>query len=524
MKMYPAIMMAAVTSLFTVPASAEVINAVIRLKETVPLEQLAKNVSSPDSDRYGKFYSPEEIAQLSGPDAGSYQALLGQLQNEGFTVVKESKTHLWLSVRADSSVFEKVFQTQFEYSAKKERKSLVEASVPVYMNLIESVGGLNSNRKSRPKYVRADQYRSLDNSTALAPNAPAAPAAGPTGISPAVIKTVYGFDPIYSSGLTAKGQSIAIATYDDFNLSDVQYFYKTQKISPAPVVDKVPFNGTPQQNDDSAVETQLDVEFSGMMGVGANIHVFSSAVNSDTGELQMFTAILDDNRAKVVNYSWGGCETQLSPQHQADMDKVYVRAVAQGVNIMVASGDSGSDACQDGSVAADWPAADANVVAVGGTTLSVSNSQGSETGWSGSGGGISKLFALPAWQQNIGAAFTKRSFPDVSFNADPMSGESVYAHSGGSAQWITIGGTSMAAPQWSGFLALVGAARAAAGKGPIGYLNPIIYGLSQSDYQANFNDVTSGSNGAFSAGPGYDAVTGLGSMKASSLLSTLVNQ
>ncbi len=520
MKVYQAILMAAATSLLTVPATAEVISAMIRLKEAVPLEQLANNVRSPASDRYGKPYTPAEIQQLSAPDAESYQALLAELQNEGFTVTKETKTHLWLTVKGDSSLFEKVFQTQFQYNASKQRKALYQARVPVYMSLIESVGGLNTTRKSFPKYVRADHIKTL----ATRQDDPAAAVGAIPGIASSTIKTVYGFDGIYSAGITGKGQDIAIATYDDFNIADVQYFYTAQKLNPLPTVDKVPFNGTPPTNDDSAVETQLDAEFSGMIAVGANVHVFSSATNDDTGELQLFTAILDDNRAKVVNYSWGGCETQLTTQHQQDMDKVFTQAVAQGVNIMVASGDSGSDSCQDGSIAADWPAANPNVVAVGGTTLNVSGTHGTEAAWNGSGGGISALFDLPDFQTSIGSAYKKRSYPDVSFNADPQSGQAVYAHNAGKAQWIVIGGTSMAAPQWSGFLALVGAARAAQGLGTLGFLNPLIYDLSTSDYQSNFNDVTSGSNGAYTAGPGWDAVTGLGSMKASTLLNTLSQQ
>src|ERR1700675_1627840 len=101
--------------------------------------------------------------------------------------------------------------------------------------------------------------------------------------------------------------------------------------------------------ENSAGETELDAEFSGMIAPGASIHVFASSQNSDAGELAMFTAILDDNRAKVVNYSWGSCDNQVSSSHQADMDKVFARAVAQGVNILNASGDSGSDCVGDGS-------------------------------------------------------------------------------------------------------------------------------------------------------------------------------
>ncbi|MGZ3690362.1 MAG: S53 family peptidase, partial [Pseudobdellovibrio sp.] len=342
--------------------------------------------------------------------------------------------------------------------------------------------------------------------------------AGIPGVAQATIKSAYGFAPIYKAGITGQGQHIAIATYDGFHVDIVRKFYTLSKLTPTPTVDQVAFNGDAKFDENSAVETSLDAEFAGMMAPGASVHVFASAENSDAGELAMFTAILDDNRAQVVNYSWGSCEVGLDPNHSADMAKVFARAVAQGVNILVASGDSGSDSCQNNTVAADWPAANPNVVAVGGTRFSQTGGKLSETGWDGSGGGISALWELPTYQANLGGNYTKRSYPDVAFNADPASGQAVYAESNGKAGWFVIGGTSMAAPQWSGFMALVGEARAKASKAPVGFINPIIYSLSAADSAATFNDVTSGSNGAFTSAAGWDAVTGLGSMNASPLL------
>src|SRR6185312_6008876 len=172
------------------------------------------------------------------------------------------------------------------------------------------------------------------------------------------IKTAYGFDSIYASGVSGKGQEIAIATYDGLKTSDITAYYSKVGLKPAPTVDVVSFNGTAAYNMDSAMETELDAEFSGMIAPGAAIHIYASAENSDAGELAMFTAILDDGRAKIVNYSWGSCEPNLSPDHQSAMDSVYARAVAQGVNIMVASGDSGSSGCGDGNLAADYPASE----------------------------------------------------------------------------------------------------------------------------------------------------------------------
>jgi kumamolisin len=240
-----------------------------------------------------------------------------------------------------------------------------------------------------------------------------------------------------------------------------------------------------------------------------------------------------------VNYSWGTCEAGVQPAHKADMDKVFARAVAQGVNIMIATGDSGEEGCNGSTrVSAGWPATEPYVVAVGGTTVAFDASgKLTETAWSGktaaaggSGGGISKLYPLPAFQNTFQTPYIKRSIPDVSFNANPNSGELLWtschpsqttgACTHGTGNWLVMGGTSMAAPQWAGFLTLVNEARTTAGKATLGYLNPIIYSLSASTRAQVLHDVTSGSNG-YSAGAGWDAVTGWGSMQADALLAYL---
>ena len=484
------------------PAWGSPITAVLKLKEKVSMEQLAHNVQDPRSDHYQKFYEPAEIRALAAPSDQEYQELLQGLKEEGFTVVSESTTHLWVSVRAETKIFESVFATQIQSFGPKLHQRVAKVMVPYHLSLIESVGGLSNTRKAFPKLMKT-----MD-----------APEGSPGGVPQATIKTAYGFAPLYASGLTGKGQHIAIATYDGFHADMVRKFYTLSALKPMPTVDQVDFNGTAAFSENSAIETELDAEFSGMIAPGASVHVFPSATNDDTGELQMFTAILDDNRAKIVNYSWGSCETGLDPKHTADMEKVFARAVAQGVNIMVASGDSGSDSCADGTKVADWPAANDNIVAVGGTTFSQNAGKISESGWSGSGGGISAIWALPSYQAHLGGIFTMRSYPDVSFNADPASGQAVWTEMNGKAGWLTVGGTSMAAPQWSGFLALVGEAREKSGKGPIGYLNPIIYGNNLGN---SFHDVTTGNNGAYQATAGWDAVTGFGSMQADVFLNAL---
>ncbi len=491
------------------PAFAKPMTAMVRLKSKVSMEALAQDVLNPSSPHYGIAYTPQEIQAVAGPSDDDYVATLNQLSADGFKIIGESPTHLWVTLSADSSVFESVFSTKLKSArGSLARKQMKPAVVPDRLSVIASVIGLDNTRKAHPKLKVMSTSKDA-----------------PGGVPQATIKTAYGFDPIYAANINGAGQHIAIATYDGFNIDDVKQFYSDSRLAPGPQVDQVNFNGVAAYNEGSAMETQLDAEFSGMIAPGASIHVFPSASNDDAGEAAMFTAILDDNRSKVVNYSWGSCETQLTPTHKTEMAAIFARAVAQNVNVMVASGDSGSDGCQDGTNAADWPAANPNVVAVGGTTFAQTSSGAlNETAWNGSGGGISALWDLPSWQSSLGSPYLKRSYPDVSFNADPQSGQAVWAHSNGTAQWIVIGGTSMAAPQWSGLLTLVGQARAAAKKQPLGFLNPVIYSLTAAQRANYFNDITVGSNGLYNAGPGFDAVTGFGTPIANALVSYLSAQ
>ena len=476
-------------------AHAQTAELAVRLREQVPMEKLAKSVLDPASARYRQYYTAEEIRALAGVPDKEYSAVLSALKAQGLEIVSESKSHLLITVRGDWALVSRLSSGLSAFSSGA-------------LSRVASFSAKDAVHHFHPQYQIASKHV-LDNPVG--------------GVDPVQIKSAYEFDPIYKSGYSGKGQHIAIATYDGFHMDDIQSYYAQTNVTPVPAVDQVQFNGVPVVNDNSAGETELDAEFSGMIAPGAQIHVFASAQNSDLGELQMFTAILDDDRAKVVNYSWGDCEAHIGAAHKADMDKVFARAIAQGVNIMVASGDSGSAGCREtAALNADWPGAHPDIIAVGGTTMGNSNGKLAETAWNGSGGGVSVFYDLPSYQSTFNTPFTKRSFPDVAFNADPQTGQATFIHNGAATgEWVVVGGTSIAAPQWSGYLALIGEARQ--NLTLLGPLNSRIYAIPASKMPDLFHDVTSGSNGGYSAGPGWDAVTGWGSMRASPLFNYLRN-
>jgi kumamolisin len=208
----------------------------------------------------------------------------------------------------------------------------------------------------------------------------------------------------------------------------------------------------------------------------------------------------------------------MSSATQHTDDNIFANANAIGQSWFAASGDNGSRDCSN-IVTVDNPANSPHVMGVGGTTPACSagmtssspgcSGYGSETGWSGSGGGVSQVFARPAFQTGCNVpAGTQRLVPDVALESDTSPGNYVVEN----GLWYIVGGTSGAAPQWAGLFAELDQRRGGTGLGNPGAL---LYGLCGT---SSFHDVTSGSNGDYSAGVGYDRVTGLGTFDATSLL------
>ena len=235
------------------------------------------------------------------------------------------------------------------------------------------------------------------------------------------------------------------------------------------------------------------------------------------------TAIHDGtHQPSVISISWGGAESTWTQQAMTALDAAAQDAALLGVSICVAAGDDGSsDGVSDGGNHVDFPASSPHVVACGGTGLQSANGTiSSETVWNdgaqggATGGGFSAQFPLPSWQASAGVTPPSgggRGVPDVSGDADPESGYQVLVD----GESLVIGGTSAVAPLWSGLIALL---NQKLGK-PLGFLQPTLYGFSSST-QA-FHDITQGSNGAFSAAPGWDACSGLGSPSGENLLAEL---
>jgi subtilase family serine protease len=346
---------------------------------------------------------------------------------------------------------------------------------------------------------------------------------GPTGYTPSQIRHAYGFDQITFSNGTVNGDgsgtTIAIVdAFDDPNIAnDLTQFDATFGL-PDPTFTKVDQNGGtnyPIADGGWASEIALDVEWSHAIAPKANILLVEANDNSDTNLLAAVKFAAAQPGVVAVSMSWGGGEFSTEASSDGNFTTPAGHA---GVTFLASSGDSGAPPI--------WPAISKNVVSVGGTTLNLDPSGNilSESAWGGSGGGISAFLPQPSYQNGVVTqSTTKRTNPDVAYDADPNTGFPVYDsfNNGTATPWSQFGGTSDAAPQWAGLIAIADQGRALAGLGSLdgpSQTLPMLYSISAGDY----HDITTGGNGTFSAGPGYDLVTGRGTPLANLVVADLV--
>jgi hypothetical protein len=360
------------------------------------------------------------------------------------------------------------------------------------------------------------------------PAAAATPSAsaGPVGYTPAQVRHAYGFDQIRFAGKPGDGSGTTIAivdAYDNPNIaSDLAAFDAYFGLQAPPSFTKVNQSGgstLPAADAGWAQEIALDVEWAHAIAPAANILLVEA---NDKSATNLFSAV--DYAARqpgvvVVSMSFVFGE---SPSETSVDGHLVTPAGHGGVVFVAASGDHGAPA--------SYPAVSPYVLAVGGTSLPGLDAAGDytgESGWSGSGGGVSVYETQPSYQKGVVTqSGASRTSPDVAYDADPDTGFAVYDsyNNGTAAPWSQVGGTSAGAPQWAALVAIADQGRAAAGKaaldGPT--LLPAVYRLPASD----FHDVTAGtSTGApgQSTGPGYDLVTGRGSPVANRVVGDLVS-
>jgi kumamolisin len=407
---------------------------------------------------------------------------------------------------------------EYEHPSGTYRGRTGAIHLPVELHdVVEGVFGLDNRPQAKPHFRRRHG------------RAGARAAAVNLSYTPPQVAALYDFP----TGVDGSGECIALIELGGgFKPADLGNYWNQLKLTKTPSVSAVSVgNGSNDPTGDPDGpdgEVMLDIEVSGSIAPGTKIVAYF-AENTDAGFLNAITTAAHDstNNPSVISISWGGPESSWTQQAMTSMDSAFQAAVAMGVTVCVAAGDDGStDGVTDGLNHVDFPASSPNVLACGGTDLSASgNTIASETVWNelasnegATGGGVSDVFPLPSYQSAAGVppsanpgGHVGRGVPDVAGDADPSSGYVTLVD----GQSGVIGGTSAVAPLWAALIALI---NQSLGK-PAGFINPRLYQNFRSTQ--DFNDITSGNNGAYSARSGWDACTGMGSPRGTQVAAML---
>lgn len=262
------------------------------------------------------------------------------------------------------------------------------------------------------------------------------------------------------------------------------------------------------------------------------------------GAFEKIGRMFDEAAERYPNSVWSlsigwGCEALVSAADVAPVRAALVNAHRQGITIFNASGDNAGLECKGGKdwstppgpdqIGLDTIASLPEVTSVGGTTLST-DMQGrwmEEFGWTdppmshGTSGGVSRLFARPAYQSQltVDRNTENRLVPDVAAVADPFTGVQIVL----GQSWMLGGGTSQSAPIWAGMTALMNQYIVDNGGQTLGHINPLLYRQARGSQLPGFRDIRAGANAVDTPAEGYDLVTGLGSPNVDNLARNLLD-
>ena len=457
--------------------------------------------------------TPAQFAAQFSPSTATIDAIRSWAAAHKLTVSSVSANRLLVTLSGSSSQLSSALQTGFERFHSSADGNFFAASKAAHLpsafaSSVSAVLGLSSLSKvALPK-------PSVRSAAALSAGKAAFPAAGlPTSLNYPATYTPQQLNAMYDapSSQTGSGQQLAIITEGDVSQpkADLATFEKTYGL---PTVTWNQINvGAPSTDTSGDDEWDLDSQYSTAFAPGVttlNVYVGPSLNDSDI--LSTINKWASDDIAKQGSFSAGECDLLADASgFTTGLDAVLKQADAQGQTMFFSSGDTGSqcpavigvNGVPAGIPDTNYPASSPYGIGVGGTSV-LNNNPLSEIGWYAGGGGLSPIEPAAAFQADtkvLGiAAPPTRGVPDVSLDADPESGYDVVV----SGTVEGIGGTSASAPSWQGIWARVNGAKAG-----LGFAGPVLYSTEPS---SAFNDITVGSNGAYTAGPGYDLVTGLG--------------
>ena len=517
--------------------------ATLHLRPGPGLDIFLADQQDPASPNFHRWLTPEQFGDRFGASPADLAQLRLWLESEGLRVNDTARGRLWITFSGTAAQIQRAFRTELHRYRANATTHFANArglTIPAALEpVIDTISGLDD-------FEPHPLHQMLED-------APAFNSAGSSHyLSPDDLATIYNIKSLYNAGIDGTGQKIAVIGRTNIDLSDVRAFrrrFNLPDIDPQIVL----FGPNPGVNANDAIESQLDLQWSGAVARNATIIYVNSASVRTSAQYAV-----DQNLAPVITYSYGTCEQYAVENQRA----VAQQANAQGITWLVASGDSLAAQCDSSSPiplatrgqTAAYPASIPEVTAVGGTEFN----EGAGLYWNGAndanlasaigyiperpwnnvalrnaliggGGGASVMFAKPGWQSGPGVPNDNaRDIPDISLTASA-------AHDGFlvilSGALRIIGGTSASAPAFAGIVALLNHSLNAKQPG-VGNINPALYRMAQSA-PAAFHDITEGDiyvpcqqgspdcvNGklGFAAGPGYDLASGLGTVDAGRLI------
>ena len=497
------------------------------LRNQDDLDSLLRRLYDPSNPDYRNFLTVQQFAQQYAPSLVDYQRVLGFAQANGLRLVRAFPNRLIVDVSGSAASIEQAFHVKIQvYQHPTEDRTYyapdVEPTVEEGLPIL-SVDGLSNFNLPHPRLRRADPNVRVQSNTT---------GSGQGGqFLGSDMRTAYGG----GTALDGTGQVVGLIELGPYRLPDVlSYFSTLGQALKVPIVNVVlsadgvcsQTEPAPGPCDDG--EEVIDIQQAISMAPNLSALIIYEAYSSSVQAVDAYNQAASDNIAKSlsISFGWGG-----TPGSEPSYEQVFKELEAQGQSSFVASGDAGA------SLSGGYPGSSQNITDAGGTDLTTVSAGGawqSESGWIGSGGGWNTASPIPTYQTSAidssnGGDSQYRNIPDVSAEANTDN----YFCANGSCQG-GIGGTSLAAPRWAAFVALINQqaaenATASGSNATLGFLNPTIYSLNSANYADSFHDITTGnsatstsctpgtlgclSNGVvgFDAVTGFDLVTGWGS-------------
>jgi subtilase family serine protease len=536
------------------------------------LTTLLQQLQNPSSASYHKWLTPEQFGSQFGLSQNDLNQVVSWLESQGFVVDEVARGHMWVIFSGTAGQVEEAFHTEIHHYLVQGKTYYANASDPTVPSALADVvlgfRGLDNVRPKPRTIIRRVPPAAHSRFTSSI--------SGDHFLTPNDFETIYDISGLYQSGISGAGQSIAVMGQTDIYTNDITAFRAAAGLpTNDPTVIVIPNSPDPGVSVNDLAEADLDLEWSGGIAPDATLIYVNSGTAS--GAYDSLQYAVDQGLAPVVSISYGNCEANWSSAELATLEQMAEQANAEGMTIVAPSGDDGATDCDypatskstvtiaTHGLAVDVPASLPYVTGVGGTEFNEgagdywnsanNSSNGSalsyipETAWNdtsstvglaASGGGASAVFAKPSWQSGAGVPNDgARDVPDIALDASPLHDGYVICSDGSCVNGFrasdqtlnVVGGTSAGAPVFAAILSLVNE-ETSSGTGQ-GNVNYVLYPLATQQPTA-FHDITTGNNQepcqkgsagcpngggiGYSAGPGYDQVTGLGSLEVTNFV------